>query len=137
MVFKIFPHFLQIFPILGEHTLSERGIYNAAHNLSLVQQYTEEKGAAFLLAIPPNKNSLYGENMPYYTKRVSTVNNMALLQPELSACNVNYADLSAAFKREKEVLYLKRDSHSNRKGAVLAYHTMLTQPPHCPSLSRR
>lgn len=112
---------------IGEHTLSERGIYNAAHNLSLVQQYTEEKGAAFLLAIPPNKNSLYGENMPYYIKQVSTVNNMALLQPELSACNVNYADLSATFKREKESLYLKRDSHWNWKGAVLAYHTMLTQ----------
>lgn len=111
---------------LGEQTLSEKGIWNAAHNLSLMQQSVEARGADFLLTVAPNKNSLYGENMPYYdSKKISDANNMALLKTQLGKWSIPYADLFAAFEREKEVLYLKRDSHWNRKGAVLAYDTML------------
>lgn len=111
---------------LGEQTLSEKGIWNAVHNLSLMQQSVEVRGADFLLSIAPNKNSLYGENMPYYdSKKISEENNMTLLEPQLGEWSIPYADLFTAFEREKEVLYLKRDSHWNGKGAVLAYDTML------------
>lgn len=111
---------------LGEQTLSEKGIWNAAHNLSLMQQSVEARGADFLLTVAPNKNSLYGENMPYYDiKKISDVNNMALLEPQLEEWSIPYANLFTEFEREKEVLYLKRDSHWNGKGAVLAYDTML------------
>lgn len=111
---------------LGQNRLSERGCFNAAHNLSLMQQYVEDKGAAFLLTIPPNKNSLYGEYMPYYArKKASQDKNIQRLKSELEKWNVSYADLFSVFQKEKEVLYLKRDSHWNQKGAVLAYNTML------------
>lgn len=111
---------------LGQNTMSERGIYNAAHNVSLMQQYTEEKGAAFLFTVAPNKNSLYGDNMPYYDKKiVSNVRNMTLLKPELEELGIAYADLFRVFESESEILYLKRDSHWNQKGAVLAYNTLL------------
>lgn len=111
---------------LGRQTLSEKGIWNAAHNLSLMQKSVENHGADFLFTVAPNKNSLYGDNMPYYdSKKVGSVKNMTLLESELKEWDIAYADLFTEFEREKEVLYLKRDSHWNNKGAVLAYDTML------------
>lgn len=111
---------------LGQNLLSERGIFNAAHNLSLIKQSVEQKGASFLLTVPPNKNSLYGEHMPYYDQRkAGSSKNIERLEPELAKWNVPYADLFSVFQKEKEVLYLKRDSHWNEKGAILAYNTML------------
>lgn len=50
---------------LGKNVLSERGIYNLAHNLSLLQQYVRSQNAEFLFLVPPNKNTLYPEYMPY------------------------------------------------------------------------
>lgn len=111
---------------LGQNTLSDRAIYNIANNLSIIQRYVEEKGAKFLFTAAPNKNSLYGENMPYYyNKKVSDINNLALLKPQLEKAEITYADLFSQFKSQSEILYLKRDSHWNNKGAVLAYNTIL------------
>ncbi len=113
---------------LGAAVLSERGVYNALHNLSLFQRYVEENGAKFLFTSAPNKNSLYGEHMPYYAgKKVSDVKNIDLLEAGFEKENIPYADLFAAFENQKETLYLKRDSHWNQKGALLAYHTMLSE----------
>ncbi len=111
---------------LGADTLSERGAYNALHNLSLLKRYVEGNGAKFLFTAAPNKNSLYGEHMPYYAgKKVSDIKNIELIEPGLKKEKILYADLFTVFKDQKETLYLKRDSHWNQKGAVLAYHTML------------
>lgn len=113
---------------LGTDTLSERGVYNMVHNISLLQQYVEERGAKFLLTIPPNKNSLYGENMPYYAgDKVSDVNNITLLKPELEKYEISYEDLFTVFSESNETLYLRQDSHWNHKGAVLAYNTILNR----------
>lgn len=111
---------------LGTGTLSEQGIYNAVHNLLLTQKLVEDKGGRFLLTIPPNKNSLYGDHMPYYDSYVvNEISNRCLLEPELEAWGIAYSDLYAAFAEESETLYMKRDSHWNGKGAVLAYNTIL------------
>lgn len=111
---------------LGEQTLSEKGIWNAVNNLSIIRRKVEDSGAEFLFTVAPNKNSLYGEHMPYYdSRKVSQVKNMTLLEEELVKREIPYADLFTEFEREKEILYLKRDSHWNRKGAILAYDTML------------
>lgn len=110
---------------LGINTLSSRGIYNAVHNLSLMQDYVENKGSQFVLTIAPNKNSLYGENMPDYYKKVSDVNNIQLITPYLKDHKIKYADLLDMFKNTNEVLYLKRDSHWNQKGALIAYNSIL------------
>ena len=45
-------------------TMTARAARNAAHSLKMLQNYAEAKGADFVLAVVPNKNSLYGENMP-------------------------------------------------------------------------
>lgn len=112
----------------GQNVMSQRKISNAVHNLSLVQQCVQENGAAFLLTIPPNKNSLYGENMPYYfQKKAGSVRNIDLLKKEIIKMDIPYTDLFSLFEEQKEVLYLKRDSHWNNKGAVFAYDALLRQ----------
>ncbi len=111
---------------LGQNLMSDREIYNAAHNLALMQTYVESRGARFVVTIPPNKNSLYGDNMPYYdSKIVSNDKNVEKLTEAMAEQGVNYADLFTAFEAEDEVLYCERDSHWNEKGAVLAYNTIL------------
>ena len=113
---------------LGINMMSEREVYNAAHNLSLVQKYVEEKGGRFLFTVAPNKNTLYGENMPYYaSKKVGEIHNLDLLTPEFKKAGIKYADLLKAFKDREEVLYLKRDSHWNNMGALLAYNVMMDE----------
>lgn len=111
---------------LGTNVMSERQIYNLAHNLSLAKQYAEKNGCDFVLTIPPNKNTLYGEHMPYYNSYiVDEIHNIDLLTPKLSGLHIPYADLLQMFRNEKETLYLKRDSHWNMRGAVMAYNCIM------------
>lgn len=108
----------------GTNLLSERSLFNIAHNLSMMQGMTEAMGSQFWYTIAPNKNTLYDENMPYYYQAGET-SNMDQLIPYLEEEGVHYIDLRSAFEEQDEVLYLKRDSHWNNIGAVLAYNTML------------
>ena len=134
-----------LYDFLGENTMSDRELFNVTNNLSLMQRYVQERGAKFLFTVAPNKNSLYGENMPYYySKKVSKTKNISLLTPQLEKMQISYADLFSPFQQQDEILYLKRDSHWNNKGAVLAYNTILDRlkKPHetyesVPSLRKK
>ena len=111
---------------LGQELLSDRSLFNIAHMLSMTQQALEEKGVNFLFTIAPNKNSLYGDNMPYYDKlKVSDQTNRENLEGWLKTEKVAYADLYQALMEEDEVLYHARDSHWNNKGAVLAADVLM------------
>ena len=111
---------------LGQDLLSDRILFNIAHMLSMTQQALEEKGVNFLFTIAPNKNSLYGDNMPYYDKlKVSDQTNRENLEGWLKTEKVAYADLYQALMEEDEVLYHARDSHWNNKGAALAADVLM------------
>lgn len=111
---------------LGTGRMTDRQIYNLAHNINLVRKYVEDRGSDFALAIPPNKNTLYADNMPYYDSYiVDPEHNVDRLAPKLQEAGVPYADLPGLFRNEEEILYLKRDSHWNNKGAVLAYDSIM------------
>lgn len=106
--------------------VSDRMLFNIAHNVSLMQQYTESLGKKFLFTVAPNKNSLYGENMPErYSYHIEEKSVMERLKPWLEAEQVQYADLFGLFSSQDEILYYKRDSHWNQKGALLVYNTLL------------
>lgn len=109
----------------GKSQLSDRGIFNLSRTVALMQRRAEENGAKFVFTVPPNKNTLYGEHMPYYEKKTGKTTNLERLSDALKKQKVHYVDLYQTFKDQKETLYLKRDSHWNQKGAVLAYHTIL------------
>lgn len=105
----------------GTNLLSERSLFNIAHTLSMMQEGLQAKGVRFLFTVAPNKNSLYGENMPYYdSMKVTEENNLARLVPLLESEGVAYADLKSLFESQEEILYHERDSHWNNKGAALA-----------------
>lgn len=111
---------------LGQDLLSDRSLFNIAHMLSMTQRALEEKGVNFLFTIAPNKNSLYGDNMPYYDKlKVSGQTNRENLENWLKTEKVAYADLYQALMEEDEVLYHARDSHWNNKGAALAADVLM------------
>lgn len=112
---------------LGQNLMTDQEVYDTAYNLSIVQDYVQNRGAKFLVTVPPNKNSLYGENMPYYDQsKVSSERNYTNITKALKENKISYTDLYKLFSNKKEVLYLKRDSHWNEKGSLLAYNALLT-----------
>ncbi len=111
---------------LGTNPLSDRAVYNIARTLRMIQDYVESSGRNFLFTVAPNKNSLYGEFMPYYYGvKVSAEHNIDRLRSELDAQEVKYMDLYPLFEAEDEILYHNRDSHWNNKGAAMASDALL------------
>ncbi len=111
---------------LGTERMSERELFNTARNLAIADSFVRQSGARLLLAFPPNKNTLYGEHMPYYDSLVADgTHSIDALSPLLAEKGLCYADLAALFRGEEEVYYLKRDSHWNNRGALLAYNRMM------------
>ena len=114
----------------GAEQLTVRQLFDIAHTLRMVQDGLGEDLVDFLFAVAPNKNSLYGEYMPYYFSAYREEdNNYSRLQPFLEAEGVNTVDLKAVLKEagegKKQLLYHKRDSHWNNLGASLAAGTIL------------
>jgi len=109
-----------------DNSVSERMLYNMAHNTRIMQDYCEADGGRFVFTIAPNKNSLYGENMPSkYKYMISAESDAERLAKYLDSEGVNYVDMFELFNSQDEVLYYKKDSHWNNKGAVLAYNALL------------
>lgn len=107
-------------------SVSERMLFNMAHNLALMQEYTQLLGKTFLFTVAPNKNSLYGDNMPNRLNyRFAENSDIERLEPWLEREKVNYVDLYELFRSQDEVLYYARDSHWNQKGAMLVCDALL------------
>lgn len=108
------------------NSVSDRMLFNMAHNVALMQEYAELLGKTFVFTIAPNKNSLYDENMPErYNYTVAEESDAERLIPWLKKEGVNYVDLFSLFEAQEEVLYYARDSHWNQEGAVLVYNALL------------
>lgn len=102
----------------GTAPMSERELFAAAKNLSLMAQYCQSQGRQFLFVIAPNKNSLYNDAMPHYGVRAEETDAHRLLAL-LAEANVKTVDLFQAFSQESQVLYFAHDSHWNTAGAAL------------------
>lgn len=108
----------------GRDLLSDRELKAIVHNLSLMDSYVEFCGGRLIVTVAPNKNTLYNSAMPYYYQKGET-SNLERLVPLLEEAGIEYVDLTETFQNEDEVLYFKRDSHWNNKGALLAYNTVM------------
>ncbi len=109
---------------LGKPTVSEMGIKNIRHNLEMMQEFSELHNSQFLVAIVPNKNSVYGEYMPENYQKLNQTNNYTNLMQELENSTVPAVDLLSAFNKE-ELLYHKQDTHWNNTGALLGYRAIM------------
>ena len=109
-----------------DNVMSDREAFCLAHNLGIVKNRLEKEGISFVFTIAPNKNSLYGENMPYYFRhRAHKDGNIQVLTPYLKSEKIIYADLFRTFSDYDGVLYRKQDSHWNGEGALLAYRAVM------------
>lgn len=103
--------------------LRERQCLNIAHNIALIQEECEANGAQFVFTIAPDKNSLYGQDMPYYYPHIAS-NDMDLLKAQLEGQGVNYLDARSLFTTSDERLYFLRDSHWTDKGALIVQNAL-------------
>jgi len=103
----------------GTNPMTDRELFSAARNLSLISEYCEGQGAKFLFTVAPNKNSLYPEYMPGITAS-GLPHDAERLAEVLEGEGVDYLDCFALFREQEETLYFKTDSHWNSKGAALA-----------------
>lgn len=111
---------------LGTDPLSEQEMVDIAATMALIQEYANDMGSDFLFTVAPNKNSIHGEYMPYYTVPAREENDLAALAGVLDEADVSYLDLYGILK-DTEGLYYKRDTHWNNEGARVAYDEMMNQ----------
>ena len=106
-------------------TMTPRAAKNVAHSLKMLQDYANAQGADFVLAVVPNKNSLYGENMPARFRPLAQEGNYELLLAALKEEGVNAAALFGALKDSGKVLYQQTDTHWTYEGALCGWQSIL------------
>ena len=116
------------------HDVSDEYLSDLSAQLKKLQDTLAEQGTAFVLAVAPNKNSIYPEAMPStYQQGASSVYDR--LMTRLKADGVYAADLKTALlaAKEKGLVYHKLDTHWNDRGALAAYRaiaqTAMAQDP--------
>lgn len=107
----------------GTAPMSERQIWNVAHTLALMEEYAASRGAEFVFAAAPNKNTLYPQQMPY--EKGQKTSNLERIQAALAAENVAFCDLLTVFSTQNEPVYYKTDSHWDGFGSALAHDSLL------------
>ncbi len=108
-------------------TITERNASNAAHAAAMLQRFAEAEGSRFLLVLVANKNSLYGEYMPYYYLPRQADGSRELFLKALELEGVNTVDLKPVFEAQDKQLYQKTDSHWTYEGALLGYRTIMRE----------
>lgn len=104
----------------GVNQLEEKDVQRIVKTLDLMNDYVTAQGADFQFMIAPNKNSLYGEFMPYYYQPAAENTNLENLTAKLQ--NREYfIDAYSLLKAEKRQTYHLTDSHWNNLGAAIAF----------------
>lgn len=121
----------------GRETLTDEGIAAAARSLADMQAYAEEHGARFVFAIAPNKATIYPDKMPERYVKSDGATDCDRLYEELERIGVNSVDLREPLAAQADIklLYHKRDTHWNGRGAAIAFREIAASlgvsMPHC------
>ena len=107
---------------MGKNLMSDYDVSRLAKVISLMNEYVVANGGKFVFAAAPNKNSIYGEYMPYYYLENNGKSNLDKLTAILGNEDY-YLDLKSVLIDAKTLgtLYHKRDSHWNNLGASVAF----------------
>jgi hypothetical protein len=114
------------------NTLSDRGINNIIHNLTLLSDYCKEQNAEFIFTVAPNKNTIYPEYMPYNYIETDNPDNYEKLTAAYSesADSFAFADLKETLLEAKALsdvpIYHKTDTHWNNVGALAARNFLIS-----------
>ena len=110
----------------GSAPMTDEEISAAADSLLHMYLYSTERGAKFLFACAPNKNSIYPEMMPSRYIMNSDRRDIDRLLEALTERGVPYIDLRPILTEAKShtLVYHKRDTHWNSDGARIAFEAM-------------
>ena len=101
----------------GDSTLSDENMDILVHKLLEIKRNAEMRGQVFLIAVAPNKNSVYGEKMPsLYKKSDKPTNFQRLFETE----SLDFVDLLSPLLASEKTAYYLTDSHWNGLGARIA-----------------
>ncbi|WP_452224845.1 alginate O-acetyltransferase AlgX-related protein [Lacinutrix chionoecetis] len=110
----------------GNDSFTEKELLNTITYLKGLKQYFNAKNIAFYVVIPPDKNNVYQEYLPYKLKQNAT--KLDALKTLLKQnAGIEIIDLTPTLKANKNEypLYLKTDTHWNYYGAYFGYsHTV-------------
>ena len=113
-------YFAPTLPDYCGQSLSEEELEAVASHLARIQAEAESRGARFLLAVAPNKNSLYPRYMPAAYPENHAESNWEKLRPLLDAKGVAYVDLFSL-----PMPYYRTDTHWTAEGAAMAADKLL------------
>jgi len=107
----------------GNNSFTKKDLINTINYLKGLKDYFNSKNIAFYVVIPPDKNKIYQEFLPYKLNQNPT--KLDVLKPLLKKkAGIDIIDLSITLKENKDnyPLYLKTDTHWNYYGAFLGYN---------------
>ena len=101
----------------GSAALSGNEMDILIRDLLDMKHAAEARGQVFIIAIAPNKNSIYGEFMPSGYKKTANPTNLDRL---LGAEGLDCIDLRTALLESEQTAYYTTDSHWNGFGSRIA-----------------
>ena len=108
----------------GSAPLTKTEMNRLVISLKLLQQCLQARGQELVIAIAPNKNSIYAQYMPTrYPMGKTTTNYTRLMEANTLPC----INLKEVFLQQAETLYYRTDTHWNAKGARLAAHKIMLE----------
>ncbi len=112
----------------GNETLNSNQLNNAIKYLEEINDYFKSKNIAFYLVVPPDKNKIYKEFLPYQLNEKET--RFTVFKDALkNKTAIHLIDLYDPLinKKTKDELYIKTDSHWNSLGAFIGYNYAVTE----------
>lgn len=110
----------------GIFKANQEDLEKYAKQLQDLQNWYKKQNIKLIIALAPNKHSVYKENLPNWmqtNEKTLTDNIVEFLQEK----NIEILDLRSFLEAEKkqDLLYYKSDTHWNELGASLAYKKLI------------
>ncbi len=107
----------------GNDTFLNGELEKITQNIKNIKNYLSAKNILFYLVVPPDKNRIYQEKLPFNLSQNKTKLEILKkhLKKEIDFDIIDLTDISLTNKL-KELIYLKTDTHWNEYGAFLGYN---------------
>lgn len=114
----------------GHDTFTNKELEQTIYFFKELKNYFNSKNIAFYVVVPPDKNRIYQEFLPYTLKQKKT--QLEILKNELKInAGIEVIDLLKPLLSKKEessrYLYYKQDTHWNYFGAYIGYSTIIDE----------
>lgn len=115
----------------GLYPLEADAVSSSVAYFSSIQQELASRGIPFIVAIAPDKHSIYPEHLPIHLSKAGTSPTDQLMARD--EAGTLFLDLRRTLRDAKRrtdlILYCKNDSHWNQFGAYLAYREIMRHVP--------